>query len=47
VLAGPSAARADAALARRGHVADGDLAALRAQWTAIVGAPKAARRAMS
>jgi hypothetical protein len=47
VLAGPSAARADAALARRGQAADGDLAALRAQWTAIMDAPTPARRAMS
>jgi beta-N-acetylhexosaminidase len=47
VLAGLSAARADAALARRGRVADGDLAALRAQWTAIMGAATPARRAMS
>jgi beta-N-acetylhexosaminidase len=47
VLAGPSAARADAALARRGQVADGDPAALRAQWTAIMGAATPARRAMS
>jgi len=47
LLGGPSGLRADAALARRGRIADGDLAALRAQWTAIMGVPAAARRAMS
>jgi beta-N-acetylhexosaminidase len=47
ILAGQSAARADAALARRGRVAGGDLAAARAQWTAITGAPTGGRRAMS
>jgi beta-N-acetylhexosaminidase len=47
VLAGQSAARSDAALARRGRTADGDLASVRGQWTAIMGAPTDARRAIS
>jgi len=47
VLIGQSAKRADAALARRGGVSPCDLAAVRAEWSAIMGAPVTARRAMS
>jgi beta-N-acetylhexosaminidase len=45
LLAGEAAARADAALARRGQGARDDLAAARAEWTALMDAPTAARRA--
>jgi len=47
VLAGEAAARADAALMRRGQVLEHDLAALRAEWTALMGAGASARRAIS
>jgi beta-N-acetylhexosaminidase len=47
VLAGEAAARADAALKRRGLVLDHDLAALRAEWTALMDAGASARRAIS
>jgi beta-N-acetylhexosaminidase len=47
LLAGPSAVRSDAALARRGRTADGDVEGVREQWTAIMGAPTNARRAIS
>jgi beta-N-acetylhexosaminidase len=45
LLAGEAAARADAALARRGQGARDDLAVARAEWTALMDAPTAARRA--
>src|SRR5215813_3232930 len=47
VLAGEAAARADAALKRRGLVSEHDLAALRAEWTALMDAGASARRAIS
>ena len=47
VLTGKAAARADAALGRRGRVLKDDLAALRAEWTALINAGAAARRAIS
>ena len=47
VLAGEAAARADAALKRRGQVLEHDLAALRAEWTALMDAGASARRAIS
>ena len=47
VLTGNAAARADAALGRRGQVVKDDVAALRAEWTALINAGAAARRAIS
>src|SRR5215469_10864074 len=47
VLAGEAAARADAALARRGRALKDDLAALRAEWAALIDAGASARRAIS
>src|SRR5512133_3787955 len=47
VLGGEAAARADAALERRGRVLEHDLAALRAEWTALINAGASARRAIS
>jgi beta-N-acetylhexosaminidase len=47
VLTGQAAARADAALGRRGKVPKDDLAALRAEWTALINEATAARRATS
>src|SRR5262252_4346771 len=47
VLAGEAAARADAALKRRGLVLEHDLAALRAEWAALMDAGASARRAIS
>jgi len=47
VLAGEAAARAEAALKRRGLVLEHDLAALRAEWTALMDAGASARRAIS
>jgi len=47
VLTGEAAARADAALGRRGKVHKDDLAALRAEWAALVNEGAAARRATS
>jgi beta-N-acetylhexosaminidase len=47
VLAGEAAARADAALGRRGKVPKDDLAALRAEWAALINEAAAARRATS
>jgi beta-N-acetylhexosaminidase len=47
VLTGKAAARADAALGRRGQVVKDDLAALRAEWTALINAGAGARRAIS
>jgi len=47
VLAGEAAARAKAALKRRGLVLEHDLAALRAEWTALMDAGASARRAIS
>ena len=47
VLTGKAAARADAALGRRGQVVKDDVAALRAEWTALINAGAAARRAIS
>ena len=47
VLTGKAAARADAALGRRGQVVKDDLAALRAEWTALINAGAVARRAIS
>ncbi len=47
VLAGAAAARAEAALKRRGLVLEHDLAALRAEWTALMDAGASARRAIS
>jgi beta-N-acetylhexosaminidase len=46
-LAGPAAARAEAALDRRGRVAAHDLAALKAEWMALMDAPTGRRRATS
>jgi beta-N-acetylhexosaminidase len=46
-LAGEAAARADAALKRRGQVLEHDLAALRAEWAALMDAGASARRAIS
>jgi len=45
LLAGEAAARSEAALARRGQGASDDLAAVRAEWAALMDAPTAARRA--
>ncbi len=45
VLTGEAAARADAALGRRGKVPKDDLAALRAEWAALINEAAAARRA--
>src|SRR5438128_5453506 len=47
VLAGAAVARAEAALKRRGLVLEHDLAALRAEWTALMDAGASARRAIS
>jgi beta-N-acetylhexosaminidase len=47
VLTGEAAARADAALGRRGKVPKDDLAALRAEWAALINEAAAARRATS
>ncbi|HYZ45375.1 MAG TPA: beta-N-acetylhexosaminidase [Xanthobacteraceae bacterium] len=47
VLTGEAAARADAALGRRGKVPKDDLAALRAEWEALINNATAARRATS
>src|SRR2546430_1644579 len=47
VLTGKAVARADAALGRRGQVVKDDVAALRAEWTALINAGAAARRAIS
>jgi beta-N-acetylhexosaminidase len=47
VLTGDAAARADAALGRRGKVPKDDLAALRADWAALINEAAAARRATS
>jgi hypothetical protein len=47
VLTGRAAARADAALGRRGQVVKEDLAALRAELAALVNAGATARRAIS
>jgi beta-N-acetylhexosaminidase len=47
VLGGEAAARADAALERRGRVLEHDLAALRGEWTALINAGADARRAIS
>jgi beta-N-acetylhexosaminidase len=47
VLTGEAAARADAALGRRGKVPKDDLAALRGEWTALINEATAARRATS
>ena len=47
VLTGEAAARADAALGRRGKVRKDDLAALRAEWAALINEGAAARRATS
>jgi beta-N-acetylhexosaminidase len=47
VLAGEAAARAEAALKRRGLVLEHDLAALRAEWTALMDTGASARRAIS
>src|SRR5215467_12673943 len=47
VLTGKAAGRADAALGRRGRAVKEDLAALRAEWAALVNAGAAARRAIS
>jgi beta-N-acetylhexosaminidase len=47
VLTGEAAARADAALARRGRVVKDDLAALRAEWAALIDTGASARRAIS
>ena len=47
VLTGEAAKRADAALGRRGKVPKDDLAALRAEWAALIDEAAAARRASS
>jgi len=47
LLAGEAAARADAALRRRGQVPKDDVAALRVEWTALINEGAAARRAIS
>jgi len=47
VLTGEAAARADAALARRGRALKDDLAALRAEWAALIDTGAGARRAIS
>jgi beta-N-acetylhexosaminidase len=47
LLAGDAAARADAALRRRGQVSKDDIAALRAEWTALINEGAAARRVTS
>jgi beta-N-acetylhexosaminidase len=47
VLSGEAAARADAALARRGRLVKDDLAALRAEWAALIDTGASARRAIS
>jgi DnaJ-domain-containing protein 1 len=46
LLTGDAAARADAALRRRGQVPKDDLAALRAEWAALINEGAAARRAI-
>ena len=46
-LTGQAAARAQAALGRRRHIAAHDLGALRAEWAALMDVPAGARRAMS
>jgi beta-N-acetylhexosaminidase len=45
-LAGEPAARSHAALARRGRIPNDDVAAARAEWSALMGVPAAARRAI-
>jgi len=45
VLTGAAAARADAALGRRGQVGRHDLVALRAEWAALMDGPTGAGRA--
>jgi beta-N-acetylhexosaminidase len=47
LLADEAAARSEAALAQRGQGASDDLAAVRAEWAALMHAPTAARRATS
>src|SRR5262249_60470956 len=47
VFGGEAAARADAALERRGRGLEHDLAALRAEWTALINGGARARRAIS
>jgi beta-N-acetylhexosaminidase len=47
MLTGEAAARADAALGRRGKVLKDDLAALHAEWAALINEAAAARRATS
>jgi beta-N-acetylhexosaminidase len=47
LLTGEAAARADAALRRRGQVRKDDVAALRAEWTGLINEGAAARRATS
>jgi len=47
LLTGDAAARAVAALRRRGQVPKDDIAALRAEWTALINEGAAARRATS
>jgi beta-N-acetylhexosaminidase len=47
VLTGEAAARADAALGRRGKVQKDDVAVLRAEWAALINEAAAARRATS
>ena len=47
MLTGEASARADAALGRRGKVAKDDLAALHAEWAALINEAAAARRATS
>jgi beta-N-acetylhexosaminidase len=46
-LAGATAARAEAALGRRGRIANDDLGALRAEWAALMDAPAGRVRALS
>jgi beta-N-acetylhexosaminidase len=46
-LAGTAAARAQAALGRRGQIASEDLGALRAEWAALMAAPAGRLRAIS
>ena len=47
VLAGAAAARAEAALGRRGQIAKDDLGALRTEWAALMDAPAGRSRAIS
>jgi beta-N-acetylhexosaminidase len=47
LLTGEAAARADAALRRRGQVREDDVAALRVEWTALINEGAGARRAIS